>query len=324
MERSRSTRRATCTRAARWRSSAATPTSRRATPSRPTASPSTTPRTDTWGPANTAGGVSRNVRADDLARRHATCCCPAASSTTRRGTSSTTWPSSTRPPASSSRWAAALRIAGQNHVVGAQVVHAVRGDELWFAGYFDHAGVNANALNAAPVPSAYVAMYDPTRILDPNFYLEVAPLEPVDGPSGNSSVSVNVELAARLTQGEGTITWYERRSDGAFTRRAPARATAPACGWRRAAATCSTTSRSPVPTASRVARCRCGSRSADVRHRTPAIRAPSGALGRCSSVLRAALGATEGPRAHAVGGGLRDPMIARSSPSTRGQKGDPR
>ncbi|MDF1521933.1 MAG: hypothetical protein P1P87_03830 [Trueperaceae bacterium] len=172
--------------------------------------------TDTWGPANTTGGVSRDVR-------------------------QMTWLDDTHLLLSGSfiydeAWnqlhdvaildtttgelqplGGGLRIAGQNHVVGAQVVHAVRGDELWFAGYFDHAGVNANALNAAPVPSAYLAMYDPTRVLDPNFYLEVATVEPIDGPSGNSSVSVSVELSARLTQGEGTITWYERRSDGTFT-----------------------------------------------------------------------------------------------------------
>jgi hypothetical protein len=109
-----------------------------------------------------------------------------------------------------------LRV-GQNHVVGAEVVHDVRGSELWFAGYFDHAGVNGNAVHAAPVESSFVAMYDPTRILDPNRFLEVAPVEPIAAPTGGSSVSVNVDLSARLTQGEGTITWYERRSDGTFT-----------------------------------------------------------------------------------------------------------
>ena len=37
---------------------------------------------------------------------------------------------------------------GQAHVVGSEVVHAVRGEELWFAGLFDHAGVNGNAMHA--------------------------------------------------------------------------------------------------------------------------------------------------------------------------------
>ncbi|TVR86930.1 MAG: hypothetical protein EA416_14930, partial [Trueperaceae bacterium] len=112
-----------------------------------------------------------------------------------------------------------LLLGGASHVIASEVVHAVRGDELWFAGYFDHAGVNANALHAAPVPSNYIAMYDPTRILDPNHALVVDPVEPIDGPTGSSSVSVDVELGARLTSGEGTITWFERRSDGTFNQR---------------------------------------------------------------------------------------------------------
>gem|GEM_PF-649094 len=108
---------------------------------------------------------------------------------------------------------------GQAHVMGSEVVHAVRGDELWFAGFFDHAGINGNATHAAPVVSKYIAMYDPTRILDPNFYLEVDPVEAIEGPSGFSSVSVTVDLQARLRQGEGEIIWYERRADGNYTQR---------------------------------------------------------------------------------------------------------
>ena len=110
-----------------------------------------------------------------------------------------------------------LLIGEGGHVVGAQVVHDVRGNELWFAGYFDHAGVNANATHAAPVPSSYIAMFDPTQILDPNHYIEVDPVTPIEGPTGFSSVSVTIDLAARVTQGEGVITWYERRNDGSYT-----------------------------------------------------------------------------------------------------------
>jgi hypothetical protein len=174
------------------------------------------PRTDTWGPANATGGVSRDVNA-------------------------MTWLDERHLLLSGSfvydeQWNQYHNVAildvvtgelqplgggllrvGQNHVVGAEVVHAVRGSELWFAGYFDHAGINGNAMHAAPVESAFIAMYDPTRILDPNHFLEVAPVEPIAAPTGGSSASVNVALSARLTQGAGTITWYERRSDGTYT-----------------------------------------------------------------------------------------------------------
>jgi hypothetical protein len=112
-----------------------------------------------------------------------------------------------------------LLLQGLSHVIASEVVHAVRGDELWFAGYFDHAGINANALHAAPVQANYVAMYDPTRVLDPNHYLEVTPVEPIDGPSGSSSISVDVDLSATITSGPGTIAWFERRSDGTFNQR---------------------------------------------------------------------------------------------------------
>ncbi len=108
---------------------------------------------------------------------------------------------------------------GQAHVMGSEVVHAVRGDELWFAGFFDHAGVNGNSMSTAPVVSKYIAMYDPTRILDPNFYLEIEPVDPIEAPAGSSSVSKTVELKAHLSEGEGEITWYERRADGTYTKK---------------------------------------------------------------------------------------------------------
>lgn len=112
-----------------------------------------------------------------------------------------------------------LHRAARDHTIGSQVVHAVLGEQLWFAGLFDYAGINGNAMHAAPVESAYIALYDPSRILDPNHALEVAPVEAVAGPTGPSSVEATVTLSARLSSGEGTITWYERRSDGAFVSR---------------------------------------------------------------------------------------------------------
>ncbi len=174
--------------------------------------------TDTWGQANTTGGVSRDVV-------------------------QMTWLDENRLLLTGSfiydeEWNQLHNVAildietdeltplgggllneGQAHVMGSEVVHAVRGDELWFAGFFDHAGVNGNSSSAAPIVSKYIAMYDPTRILDPNHYLEVEPVEPVEGPTGASSVSKTVELKAHLSEGEGEITWYERRADGTYTKK---------------------------------------------------------------------------------------------------------
>lgn len=175
-------------------------------------------KTDTWGQANTTGGVSRDVN-------------------------EMTWLDERRLLLTGSfvydeEWnqlhnAAILDIEtgelspigggllreGQAHVIGSEVVHDVRGDEIWFAGFFDHVGINGNARHAAPIVSKYVAMYDPTRILDPNYYLDVEPVEPIEGPTGFSSVSVQVTLKATLSQGEGEIIWYERRTDGSYNRR---------------------------------------------------------------------------------------------------------
>lgn len=174
--------------------------------------------TDTWGQANTAGGVSRDVN-------------------------QMTWLDEGRLLLTGSfiydeQWNQLHNVAvldiqsgelsplgggllreGQSHIVGSEVVHAIRGNELWFAGLFDHAGVSGNAMHAAPVVSKYIAMYDPSRILDPNYHLEITPVEPIEGPTGFGSVSKTVLLQARLREGEGEITWYERRADGNYTSR---------------------------------------------------------------------------------------------------------
>jgi len=47
-----------------------------------------------------------------------------------------------------------LMPAHRDQVVAPIVRHAVRGNELWFAGLFDHAGINANATFAAPISSS--------------------------------------------------------------------------------------------------------------------------------------------------------------------------
>ncbi|HQL01918.1 MAG: hypothetical protein BWY01_01564 [Synergistetes bacterium ADurb.Bin155] len=176
-------------------------------------------KTDTWGPADTSGGVSRDVV-------------------------QMTWLDEKRLLLTGSfiydeKWNQLHNVAildirtgelspvgggllreGQAHVVGSEVVHAVKGEELWFAGLFDHAGVNGNAMHAAPTVSKYIALYDPTRILDPNHYLVVEPVESIKAPTGSSSESKTVELKASLSEGEGEITWYERRADGTFTKKA--------------------------------------------------------------------------------------------------------
>lgn len=108
---------------------------------------------------------------------------------------------------------------GLTHTIRAMVSHVIVGDAIYFAGLFDHAGVNANSLVEAPVESAYIACYSPKENLDPNRGLVVGAIAPVEVPGGRGSVSIKVPLTAELTDGEGTITWYERRSDGQFARK---------------------------------------------------------------------------------------------------------
>ena len=52
-----------------------------------------------------------------------------------------------------------LMRSSRSQVIAPMVVHAIRGKELWFAGLFDHAGVNANSRVEKPNPSRYVAMW---------------------------------------------------------------------------------------------------------------------------------------------------------------------
>lgn len=109
--------------------------------------------------------------------------------------------------------------ASREQVIAPMVHHAVRGEELWFAGLFDHAGVNANSRLEAPVESANVAMWHPAANLDPNRGLTVAPVAALPANTGSGSQSHKVELAAELQGGQGTISWYERGSSGAWQKR---------------------------------------------------------------------------------------------------------
>jgi len=105
--------------------------------------------------------------------------------------------------------------ASRTQVISSSVSHFVEGDDWYFAGLFDHAGVNANDQVDAPVESAYVAHYNATKNLDPNAGLAVAEVAAVQAPKGFSSKSVKVELSATL-EGEGTVVWYEKNSSGKF------------------------------------------------------------------------------------------------------------
>lgn len=109
-----------------------------------------------------------------------------------------------------------LMMAHRDQVVAPMVRHTVRGSELWFAGLFDHAGINANATFAAPIPASYVAVYDPTKSADPNAGLVVKPIAPLPAPT-SSSKAYKITLEAQL-DGDGVITWYQARSGGKFAK----------------------------------------------------------------------------------------------------------
>lgn len=45
--------------------------------------------------------------------------------------------------------------------------HALKGEEIWFAGLFDHAGINANSRTETPNPSFHVALWNPSKEFKP-------------------------------------------------------------------------------------------------------------------------------------------------------------
>jgi hypothetical protein len=105
-----------------------------------------------------------------------------------------------------------LLLASRDQTVAPMVRHTLRDEEIWFTGLFDHAGVNANALLGAPIPSNYVAMWHPRLNMDPNAGLAVTPPAPLP-VAKSSSASANVVLEAKF-DGAGTVNWYEKRSQG--------------------------------------------------------------------------------------------------------------
>ncbi|MEZ5993291.1 MAG: hypothetical protein R3E76_13215 [Planctomycetota bacterium] len=105
----------------------------------------------------------------------------------------------------------------RSQVIAPMVVHCVDGDNWYFAGLFDHAGINGNDRLLAPVQSNYLAMYNRTQNLDPNRGLKVEPVDAIEGPGGFSSKQVKLTLTASTDA--GTLTWYERRSNGDFAKK---------------------------------------------------------------------------------------------------------
>jgi hypothetical protein len=105
----------------------------------------------------------------------------------------------------------------RSQVIAPMVVHAIRGDEFWFGGYFQRAGVNDNSNIEAPIVSQYVAMWNGKKNLDPNQGLVVETPEPVCAVTGFSSKSVEVTLkASGVDASEGEILWFERSTSGEY------------------------------------------------------------------------------------------------------------
>ncbi len=108
-----------------------------------------------------------------------------------------------------------LLLESRTQAISSDVRHFVEGNDIYFTGFFDHAGINANDLVGGPIQSAYVAHWNGTKNFDPNAGLTIEPVAPVEAPSGFSSKSVKVALVAKL-DGEGTVVWYERSTSGQF------------------------------------------------------------------------------------------------------------
>lgn len=87
-----------------------------------------------------------------------------------------------------------LMLESRDQVVAPMVRHALRGSEIWFAGMFNHAGVNANATFAEPIPSHYVAMWDGEKDLS-----AVRPVAAASaGTPGKSPAAASDKLPSRV------------------------------------------------------------------------------------------------------------------------------
>ncbi|MEZ6196759.1 MAG: hypothetical protein R3F20_13705 [Planctomycetota bacterium] len=105
---------------------------------------------------------------------------------------------------------------GRDQVVAPMVHHTIVDGVYYFAGLFDHAGINANSRLEAPVSASCFAAWNPDANLDPNANLVVTPVDPIVGGPRIAQHKVTV----RATAGEGeTLTWYERASNGQYNKK---------------------------------------------------------------------------------------------------------
>ncbi len=102
---------------------------------------------------------------------------------------------------------------GLDQTIGSVVQHAVKGDEYYFFGFFDHAGINENSNVETPNSSSYIAMWDGTQNLDPNTNLETDPQINLCASSLYSSSTVTVEFTATGAGSGDTYNWYKLSSN---------------------------------------------------------------------------------------------------------------
>ncbi|OQY04262.1 MAG: hypothetical protein B6I20_03430 [Bacteroidetes bacterium 4572_117] len=98
---------------------------------------------------------------------------------------------------------------GMDQTIGAEVVHAIKGNEIYFFGFFDHAGVNANSHLDAPNSSTYIAMWDGTKNLDPNDGLKTESEINVCVTSQYSGSNVSVTFEASGAAAGSTYKWFK-------------------------------------------------------------------------------------------------------------------
>ncbi|WP_372370032.1 hypothetical protein [Candidatus Uabimicrobium sp. HlEnr_7] len=106
---------------------------------------------------------------------------------------------------------------GRSQVISSDVCHFADGDDIYFAGLFDYAGININDLAEAPIESNYIAHWNSTKNFDPNSGLMIAPISAITRPQGFSSKSIQVKITASVPKGK--ITWYEKRTNGQFAKK---------------------------------------------------------------------------------------------------------
>lgn len=102
-----------------------------------------------------------------------------------------------------------LHVGTKGQVFSSNVRHYVDGDDWYFTGFFDYAGINRDDLLQGPVESFHFAHYNAKKNMDPNAGLSIAPIEPVERPKTFGSKSYSVKIEAKLEGAPGELTWYE-------------------------------------------------------------------------------------------------------------------